>query len=193
MLEWIVYYVAYCLAGFTLKIGDDLLDEYNKESLAWFPLAVAGLLFGLLMVYSEWDLVLFTAIIIGVIFSGKVNKPQFLAGFAFIIIVVLFRGIPTVTYWLDWFTILCILFYAAVLDEKGNDWVDAELTPRAAQFFAYRFSLKCSVLLISILWPLFLPSALGLWVFDLGYETAGWIGRKVVATQQEMQDCNKYL
>jgi hypothetical protein len=109
-----------------------------------------------------------------------VNKPQFLIGFVLITIVVLFSGIPQVTNWFDWLTIVCILFFAAVLDEKGNDWVDEEVTPRAARFFTYRFSLKCSVVLLSIIWLMFLPSAIGLWVFDIGYETAGWVSRKLV-------------
>jgi hypothetical protein len=135
------------------------------------------------MTYSQWDLVLFTALIIGVMFSGKVNRPPFLIGFVIIIIVAIFRGIPIVTDWLEWLTILCILFFAAVLDEKGNDWVDKNLTPLAAQFFAYRFTLKCSVLFVSIFWPLFLPTALGLWVFDLGYESFGWSNRRVGAKQ----------
>ena len=185
MLEWVVYFLAYVFAGFTLKLGDDLLDEHNKENWAWFPFAVSGLLFGFLMSLSEWDLVLFTAMIVGVIFSGKVNKPQFLIGFGLIITVVFIQGIPDVTDWLEWLTILCILFFAAVLDEKGNDWVDANLTPRAAQFFAYRFSLKCSVLFISVIWPLFFPSAIGLWVFDSGYETAGWISRQQISQSKK--------
>jgi uncharacterized membrane protein len=185
MLEWVGYILAYFLAGFTLKLGDDLLDEHNKENLAWFPFAVSGLLFGFLMSLSEWDLVLFTAIIVGVLFSGKVNKPQFLIGFVLIIIIVLIQGIPDVTDWLEWLTILCILFFAAVLDEKGNDWVDTNSTPRAAQFFAYRFSLKCSVLFISVIWPLFVPSAIGLWVFDIGYEGAGWISRHQISQSEE--------
>ena len=182
MLEWVWYFLAYLFAGFTLKIGDDLLDEHEKENLAWIPFAVSGLLFGLLMAFSEWDLVLFTAIIVGVLFSGKVNRPPFLIGFLLIITVVIIQGVPPVTDWLEWLTILCILFFAAVLDEKGNDWVDMNLTPRAAQFFEYRFSLKCSVLFISLVWPLFLLSAIGLWVFDFGYEIAGWISRKQIPT-----------
>ena len=71
MLEWVAYFSVYLLAGLTLKIGDDLLDELDKPDLSWAPLALAGILFGLIMIVSEWDLALMTSIIIGVIVSGK--------------------------------------------------------------------------------------------------------------------------
>ena len=89
----------------------------------------------------------------------------------------LMRGIPTVTDWLVWSTLLFMLFMASVLDEKGNDWTDEEISPMAFKFFQYRFTLKLSVLLLTIPWPQFLAAAVGLWMFDLGYELAGWVTR----------------
>jgi hypothetical protein len=178
MIEWIVYYLAYLAAGFTLKIGDDLLDELGRPQLAWYPLAISGILFGYLMTISEWDLVLLTSIVIAVLASGKVNKPQFIVGFVLIFATLVILGVPLSTDWLSWLTLLIILFLAAVLDEKGNDWVDRDHSPRAYRFFKYRFSLKLVALALVIPWPLFLPAGLGLWVFDLGYETSGWFVRK---------------
>jgi hypothetical protein len=170
MLEWFVYFSAYFLAGLSLKLGDDLLDELDRPQAAWFPLSFAGLLFGLLMTVSEWDLVLLTSIVVGVLVSGKVNRPQFVVGFVLII--------PVVTGWLDWLTVLIILFMAAVLDEKGNDWADEEVSPLAFKMFEYRFVLKIVALCLVIPWPMFLSTAIGLWVFDLGYEFAGWSVRQ---------------
>ena len=86
--------MAYCLAGLTLKLGDDLLDKSNYPELAWLPFLASGLLFGLLMTVSEWDLVLLTAIIIGVLFSGKVNRKEFIIGFVAIVIVITVIGLP---------------------------------------------------------------------------------------------------
>ncbi|MCK4483609.1 MAG: hypothetical protein KAU89_02205, partial [Candidatus Thorarchaeota archaeon] len=144
---------------------------------AWLPLAVSGILFGYLMTQTEWDLALLAAIVIGVLLSGKVNRPQFAVGFFFIALIMLMRGIPTVTDWLVWSTLLFMLFMASVLDEKGNDWTDEEISPMAFKFFQYRFTLKLSVLLLTIPWPQFLAAAVGLWMFDLGYELAGWVTR----------------
>jgi hypothetical protein len=178
MLEWAIYFSAYFLAGLTLKLGDDLLDELDRPQAAWIPLSLAGLLFGLLMTVSEWDFVLLTSIVVGVLVSGKVNRPQFIVGFMFIFGTLLLVGVPIVTDWLDWLTILIILFLSAVLDEKGNDWADKDASPFAFKLFEYRFVLKIVVIFLAIPWPLFLPTAIGLWIFDIGYETAGWIARQ---------------
>jgi len=178
MIEWVAYFSAYLLAGLTLKIGDDLLDELDKPDLSWLPLALAGILFGFIMTVSEWDLALMTSIIIGVIVSGKVNRLQFVVGFALIFAVVLLIGIPVISSWLDWLTLVIMMFLAAVLDERGNEWADQEVSPRAYKFFEYRFTMKVSVILISLIWPLLLPAAIGLWFFDFGYEIAGWFVRR---------------
>jgi hypothetical protein len=173
MFEWVFYFLAYLCAGFTLKQGDDLLDEMERPTFAWLPLAASGILFGYLMTQTEWDLALLAAIVIGVLLSGKVNRPQFTVGFFFIALMMLVRGVPAVTDWLAWSALLFMLFMASVLDEKGNDWTDEEISPIAFKFFQYRFTLKISVLLLTIPWPQFLAAAVGLWMFDLGYELAG--------------------
>ena len=178
MLEWLVYFFAYLTAGFTLKLGDDLLDELDRPDLAWFALGLSGLIFGYLMSLSEWDLVLLTSVVIGVLASGKVNRRQFSVGFLAMFSTLAILGVPLSTDWLSWITILVILFLAAVLDEKGNEWADEERSPRAYQLFKYRFVLKLVVLGLVIPWPLFLSAAVGLWVFDLGYEISGWLVRR---------------
>jgi hypothetical protein len=178
MLEWAIYFSAYFLAGLSLKLGDDLLDELDRSQAAWVPLSFAGLLFGLLMTVSEWDLVLLTSIVIGVLVSGKVNRPQFIVGFALILCTLLVVGIPVITGLLDWWTVLIILFMAAILDEKGNDWADKEASPLAFKLFEYRFVLKIVAICLVIPWPMFLSTAIGLWIFDFGYESAGWLVRR---------------
>ncbi|MHA1137575.1 MAG: hypothetical protein ACTSSE_13910 [Candidatus Thorarchaeota archaeon] len=178
MLEWVAYFSIYLLAGLTLKIGDDLLDELEKPDLSWVPLALAGILFGFIMTVSEWDLALMTSIIIGVIVSGKVNRLQFAVGFVLIFVVVILVGVPPISNWLDWLTLVIMMFLAAVLDERGNEWADQEISPKAYKFFEYRFTMKVSVILISLIWPLLFTAAVGLWFFDLGYEIAGWLVRR---------------
>lgn len=172
MLYWIVYYISYFLAGCTLKYGDNLLDEFDRPTQSWIALALSGIFFAFLITNSEYDMVLFTSIIIGVVLSGKVNRPQFSIGFIIIAVGFIVRGVPTVTDWLEWMAILVMLMLAAILDEKGNDWTEAQVNPTAAWLFKYRFSLKITVLCISLIWPLFLFTAIGLWIFDAGYESA---------------------
>ena len=131
------------------------------------------------MTVSEWDLVLLTSIVIGVLVSGKVNRPQFIVGFVLIFSTLLIIGIPPITSWLDWLTVLIILFLAAVLDEKGNDWTDRNVSPRAYKLFEYRFVLKIVAIGLVIPWPSFLPTAIGLWVFDFGYELVGLLVKRI--------------
>jgi hypothetical protein len=178
MTEWMFYFAAYFLAGLMLKTGDDLLDELSRPNLAWGPLALSGFLFGFIMTVSEWDLALMTSIIIGVLASGKVNRPQFIVGFILIASVVIVMGLPQITQVGDWLALVAIMFLAAVLDERGNDWADKGISTRAHSFFKFRFTLKISVLLLSIPWPLMLPTAVGLLFFDTGYELAAWVIRK---------------
>jgi hypothetical protein len=130
------------------------------------------------MAVSEWDLVLLTSIVIGVLVSGKVDRPQFIVGFVLILCTLLVIGIPVIADLLDWWTVLIILFMAAILDEKGNDWADKEASPLAFILFEYRFVLKIVAICLVIPWPMFLSTAIGLWVFDFGYESAGWLVRR---------------
>lgn len=169
---WIAYFMAYFLAGLTLKIGDDLLDEMYNPSLAWFPLGFSGILFGVLMSNTEWDLVLLGSIVIGVLLSGKVNRKEFAIGFIAIAIMLLLFGIPPISDYLGWFTILIMLFMASVFDEKGIEWIDNQRNPSIAWFFEHRFTLKVTAILLVISWIELLPAAIGLWLFDSGYELA---------------------
>ncbi|MHA2002857.1 MAG: hypothetical protein ACW960_02025 [Candidatus Thorarchaeota archaeon] len=178
VVEWLLYYIAYSLAGLTLKLGDDLLDELNRPNVAVVPLALSGVLFGLIMTLSEWDLVLLGAIVIGVLLSGKVNKPQFLVGFIMIGAMLLLVGVPAVSNGIDLFVLLLALLLAAIVDERGNDWADSGERPWISFFFYYRFTLKVAVILLSIIWPPFFVAAVGLWMFDVGYELAGLVVRR---------------
>ncbi|MHA2385602.1 MAG: hypothetical protein ACXAEE_05275 [Candidatus Thorarchaeota archaeon] len=178
VVEWLLYYIAYSLAGLTLKLGDDLLDELNRPNVAVVPLALSGVLFGLIMTLSEWDLVLLGAIVIGVLMSGKVNKPQFLVGFIMIGTLLFLVGVPAISDGFSRFILLLALLLAAIIDERGNEWADRDEKPVISYFFEYRFSLKVTVLLLSLIWPAFLLAALGLWLFDFGYEIAGFSVRR---------------
>ncbi|RDE16480.1 MAG: hypothetical protein C4K47_01085 [Candidatus Thorarchaeota archaeon] len=178
---WIIYLAMYWSAGLTLKTGDDLLDELNRPNLAWFPLGLSGLFFGTVMTLSQWDMAMLGAVVIGVLLTGKVDKPQFMAGFLLIGLLLAIRGIPVVTAWLDWWALLIMLLLAAAIDEVGHGIMESgtqgvigfSKISNAAWFFRHRFTLKLSALLLCILWPGLFPSAVGIWMFDLGYEIAG--------------------
>ncbi len=173
MLEWTIYFSLYWLAGFSLKIGDEMLDTLHRARMSLIPLSLAGLTFGVLMSTSQWDLVLLCAIIIGVVVSGKMNRVQFIVGPVVIGIVLLIFGLPEITDAYVLVFILVALLLAAAADEMGNDWADKKREAGIlVRFFRYRFGLKLCVLVIAIGVPSFLPAALGLWLLDVGYEIA---------------------
>ena len=191
-MSWILYFLMYWSAGLTLKMGDDLLDDLDRPNLAWFPLALSGLLFGVIMSLSEWDLALLTAIVIGVLLTGKVNKPQFVIGFVLIGVVLAIRGVPNVINWANWLALVMALLLAAAFDERGHDWADMKQNSRARFFFRYRFTLKCAVLLSALVWPSFFPTALGMWILDFGYEVAGGIMRRMPVSNHEAQVSSRH-
>jgi len=177
MIEWLLL-IVYLSAGFMLKLGDDLLDVLKEPKLSLLPLGFSGVSFGLLMSYSEWDLVLLTAILIGVIVSRKVNRPQFLLGFTLIAIILFVNGLPVISDLFVWCAILAVLLIAAVIDEVQNDRADSNQDTYLSKFFLYRFTLKIAVLILSLPYPGFFWAAIGLWAFDVGYELAGWLVRR---------------
>lgn len=181
---WILYFMLYFFAGLSLKLGDDLLDENHNPSLAWFPLGISGILFGWLMSITEWDLALLGSIVIGVLLSGKVNRKEFSIGFIAIALMLILLGVPYISDYLGWLTILIMLFMASIFDEKGVEWIDVQANPFIAWFFEHRFTLKVTALLLVIPWIGLLPAAIGLWLFDGGYELAGFLMRRTASKDQ---------
>lgn len=174
MIDVIIHFLLYLVAGLTLKVGDDLLDESNRPRTAWVPLGVAGLAFGIIMTLSEWDLILMSAIILAVVISGKVNRMQYIVGFVMIGLVILIFGLPAIANPIALAITLIIIVVAGFADEKGNDWSDSKGRRNgiASWFFENRFTLKITVLLLVIPYHQFIFAAMGLWVFDIGYYAA---------------------
>ncbi|MFW9846451.1 MAG: hypothetical protein ACFFD6_06875, partial [Candidatus Thorarchaeota archaeon] len=85
------------------------------------------------------------------------------------------------------------LLVAAIIDEVGNDRVEKSEKRFLSHFFAYRFTLKVTVLLISLIIPDFITRAVGLWVFDFGYENMGVVIRRRFRSASHMQDYNRHL
>ncbi len=175
MLGYAIYFSLYWIAGFALKSGDDMLDVLDRPRLSLIPLSVAGAAFGLLMTNSEWDFALLTAIILGVLVSGKINRPQFGIGFLIIGLFLMLSGVPYMSSVPVAIAVVSMLLIAAAVDEYANDRMGQQSNRWKRVIFRYRFVLKCVALCISVIWYGFLLAAIGLWVFDTGYEMAGAI------------------
>ncbi len=177
-MNTVVYTLTYLVAGLTLKTGDDVLDELDMPWLAWTPLVLSGLMFGLIMTVSQWDFALMTAIVIGVTLAGKVNRVEFAGGFIALVAVLVFVGPPTVTDLGGWVTLVIVLLIAAAADEAAGNWTEGRGTSPLTWLLEHRFVLKACALSVIPIWPQFLPAGLGLWVFDAGYEMAGTLVKR---------------
>jgi hypothetical protein len=82
-------------------------------------------------------------------------------------------GVPVISNGIGRLILLLTLLLAAIIDERGNDWADSGERAVLSYFFYYRFTMKMAVILLSIIWPPFFGAAVGLWMFDVGYELAG--------------------
>ncbi len=182
-LNWTIYLGLYFLSGLNLKIGDDLLDVMHRPRHAWIPLILTGLSAGILLSNSQWDAALLTAIMMGVLITGKIDRPQFGAIFVISPLLMFLIGVPVITDLLQWCAIIVALLLFGAIDEKGNDWADRGARSRVGWFFAHRFTMKTFALLLGIILPEFLPTAIGMWVFDMGYETS----RMFVNSRMNMQ------
>ncbi len=176
--DLLTYYLLYFVAGASLKLGDDLLDEFDRPRQSWIPLTISGVTFGLLMTNSEWDLALFSSMILGVIVTRKVNRPQFLSGFVSIGLILYVVGVPSITNPWIWILTLFVVSISAAVDETGNDWFENKDRKCVRLFFQYRLSMKFAVLILGLVIPAFMPTAIGLWIFDLGYELVGQGARR---------------
>ncbi len=172
MLDWNIYFGLYFIAGLSLKIGDDLLDVLNRPRHAWLPLILTGLAAGRLLSNSQWDAALLTAILMGVLIAGKVDRPQFVAVLFIAPLIMFIVGPPLIMDLLQWCALIVILLLAGAIDEIGNDWADRRARSRITWFFAHRFTMKICALLLCIVLPMFLSTAIGMWIFDAGYETS---------------------
>ncbi|MEM2142950.1 MAG: hypothetical protein QXS20_06045 [Candidatus Thorarchaeota archaeon] len=169
MVVWTL--LLYTLAGFCLKSGDDLLDEMHRYRLSCVPLSASGLFLGLVSTSSEYDLALVSSILVGVTISGKVDRPQFLVGFMTLGLTLLLYGLPplpTPVYWWGLLVLLLVVLMAA--DERLHEHAASVPNRLLSVVFRYRFVAKIGVLLPVFIIPPILPTALGLWCFDTGYE-----------------------
>ncbi len=191
MADIVIQFVLYFLAGASLKAGDDLLDELERPTLSWMPLGIAGVAFGIISTLSEWDMSLIVSILIAVVVAGKVNRPQFIIGFVLMAGVVLICGIPPISSMSTVLIIVGCLVIAGALDEYGDAWTEKRMTQNPVTwFFRFRFTMKCAVLLLVIPFPQFIFTAIGLWIFDIGYNIVERIMKAV--SHADKQDYNTH-
>ena len=181
--------ICYALSGFFMKFSDEAMDIKNNKILAIIT-DVLCVIFTLIVSIRNGDAAcIFLSILIGTAIAHKVDSINHIIAAILFIIILLYVGLPKFS-WLC--LMICII--ANVLDEYGNDKYDKKIEESNEEetfldkFFKYRYVLKITVLILSLLGLLnlvfnnliiseiqfFEPLTFILfYIYDLSYEFAG--------------------
>ncbi len=168
--------IFYASSGFFMKFSDDALDMENNTLLGVISglICVAGI--GYLSVNFPDAATIFLAILMGTLFSGKVDKLGHIVTLVIFLAILVIFGLPSIGLGA---LIICTL--AAWVDEVGNDRESLKGKKIVETFFNYRFTMKIVVLALALLgafYPVqfqgFQPVTFIYFIlFDLSYELAG--------------------
>ena len=178
-LEALIYF----LSGFLMKISDDFLDLKNNTPLAVISGVLSMVCIGYLAVTNSDATVIFLAILLGTLISGKVDRLGHLISLLIFLGILAMFGIPSIG-----ILSLAICTLAAWLDEIGNDSRVIKKSKFKGKnliefFLQYRPALKITVFIFAVLGGLpiiynglnfFQPiTFIYFMMFDLAYEIAG--------------------
>lgn len=146
-MELIVLALFYMFSGFLMKFSDDAYDERGDKKFASIIGIICGLCIGFLVINSVDAAYIFFAILLGTLFSKKIDGIHHILTLATFVLVAFIFGIPQIS-----LLTLIICSAAAFIDEIGND------NPKVIQkshffgvFFRYRFTMKIAIFLLAFL------------------------------------------
>ncbi|RMF91121.1 MAG: hypothetical protein D6733_02015 [Methanobacteriota archaeon] len=160
------------MIGAGLKLIDEAFDEGTFEKGRASAIAFLLLLIWIgISALDEGSATILLSILTGVLLTGKIDNKVFGLCTATILGVLLFLQR------LLWPPLL-FLTGAGVIDEKGNDYVDAHRANRFVSFFfLHRFTMKIGVALVCAAGVFPWHYLLAFLLFDIGYDTVGILSR----------------
>jgi len=167
MIDPLMVIIIYTLAGLTLKLSD-FYGEHRTGYVPYFITLLSAYFFALLMIESEYSSSIAIGIIIGVLLSGKVNRPNLIFGLILIISLSLLMGFVfpnQIVIPISIFTYLDEIFH-----EKFNSRFQILNT-----FFQFRPVLKIVIAIFFLLNWLPLTYSIGFFCFDLSYDLTSTI------------------
>ncbi len=170
MVEVSLIIAVFLLIGAGLKYIDEAFDEENLNKTT--ATILAGILLILWIGLSYLDIgsrTILLAILLGVLLTGKIDNLVFASSTALIfgsfVFVERIAMFP-----------LIMLALTGVIDEKGNDYVDANKTHGLISFFfLHRFTMKTGLAALTIggIFPYYY--LLAFLLFDMSYDTIGYL------------------
>ncbi len=173
-VEQYVTLIAFAMIGAGLKYIDEAYDSgiFSKK----IAMVVAPLLVGIWAGISATDpisAVILFSVLFAVLLTGKIDNLVFKTSAIALILFFLFTG-KLGSLWAPFLVLVAM----GLLDEKGNDYVDAHSAHRAFEFFfLHRFSMKLGILALcaaSALPWLYLFAFLA---FDIAYDFVGLVSQ----------------
>ncbi|MFQ6135973.1 MAG: hypothetical protein ACE5PM_02205 [Candidatus Hydrothermarchaeales archaeon] len=182
-LPQLLVILAFGAIGGGLKFIDDAFDEdiFDKR-IAGGMAPILVVLWIWLSIYDYLSATVLFSILFGVLLTGKIDNIIFKASTAALIIFFAYRGLfgPSLIP-------LIFLTSMAILDEKGNDYVDENDTSRILEFFfLHRFSMKLGVMALVATYYLPWVYLLAFMCFDVAYDSVGILGRRIVSPSNEI-------
>lgn len=146
-MEIIVLALFYILSGFLMKFSDDAYDEMGDKKLASILGIICGICIGFLVVNSVDATYIFFAILLGTLFSKKIDGVHHIFTLATFVMVAFIYGVPQIS-----ILTLIICSIAAFIDEIGNDNLKLiEKSHFLEVFFRYRFAMKITIFSLAVL------------------------------------------
>ena len=148
------FLLSYPIIGAGIKYIDDAFDEKTfSKMLAFIITPLLSILGVYTMLIDPASATILLAVLCGVFLKGKIDNIAFIAGFIIILALMIIGQVE--------FMIFPLIFLgaAAVLDEIGNDLIDAKrdklknnlLNKFAIYFFGQRWIMKVSILFLVFL------------------------------------------
>ena len=169
------------ILGAGIKYIDAAYDEktFNKK-IAVIIAPLLGLLWAYTMLINPVAATILLAVVVGVLFKGKIDNIAHFSGLAVIIAIIFIAGVKLLV------IPLVFLSIAALLDEFGNDFIDKKKNSVnmnknshkfVVSFFDQRWVLKVAILIIGLAGVIPLLFFLAMVSFDYAYLGVRWYSK----------------
>lgn len=169
------------ILGAGIKYIDSAYDDkiFNKK-IALCIAPFLGILWAYTMLINQVAATILLAVIIGVLFKGKIDNIAHLAGLLVIFAIIFVAGVQLMV------IPLVFLGFAALMDEVGNDFVDKRKNSLnmnkyshkfVVLFFDQRWVLKVIILILGIVGTISLVFFLAMFSFDYAYLGVRWYSK----------------
>jgi hypothetical protein len=176
-----IFLLYFGILGAGIKYIDAAYDDkiFNKK----IALSIApflGVLCAYTMLINPAAATILLAVVIGVLFKGKIDNIAHLTGLVVILAIVFVAGVQLMV------VPLVFLAFAALLDEFGNDFVDKRKNSLnmnkyshkfVVLFFDQRWVLKVIILILGIVGTISLVFFLAMFSFDYAYLGVRWYSK----------------